>query len=487
MIDIQVKIHDKFSVEMKIGFVVKRKTAINDFAVNTWLFVPNSLDINTQTYSTSQFYRDVKSNIRLITPIFLLREIVEGQAIPLHNIRQSFQNLASEPTRTNTAEYEYQIKMFMAIVKSSLRNEREHIAKTQLNGDIEYLCNEYIAQTEKITKAYRHLRHIINVPTVEPDILNYFLFGDEFLSSVVLRNTFKLLRSIERRHGNKYEKVTEQLIKLAVRETGYARSMGYPVVDQNSSNNNRDVIFRNGVLKKYIESDLFLQAKQKEDGGFVRQIFYSLAAGIAMIFATAVAFWGQLKYGNITPPLFVALVISYMMKDRIKELTRFYFAHRLKDKYFDKKTTIGVKENPVGWVKEGVDFITEDKVPREVMDIRSRSPLLQAENRINDEKIILYRKMVRIDSEALKKEDKYSLTGINNIVRLHLSGFVQKMDNPEVPLYTIGENEKIGMVYGDKIYYLNFLMQFQFDGNIEYKRFRLVFNRAGIITIEELF
>lgn len=471
---------------MKIGFAVKRNTEVNDFAVNTWIFVPNSLDINDQTYSKSQFYRDVKSNVRLITPIFLLREIVDGQAIPLRNIKQAFTNLASPATQNDTAEYEYQVKMFMAIFKSSLRAQRDHIINTPLNMDVEYLCNEYLEQTAKIKKVYRDLHNIINVPTVEPEEMNYYRFGDEFMSSIILRHTFRLIENVERRQDKKYEAIVEQLVRLAAQETAYARAAGFAIVDPDSPVRNRDVVFRNSVLKKYIESDLFLTAKQKVDGVVVRQIYYSLAAGIAMIFATAIAFWGQLKYGNVTTPFFFALVVSYMFKDRIKETMRYYFAHRLKDKYFDNKTTISIKDKPIGWIKEGFDFITEDKVPTEVMELRSRTPLLQAENRINDEKIVLYRKMVRIDGNALKSESKYSLIGVNDILRFHLTSFLQKMDNPQVPLYTMDENEKIGVIYGDKTYYLNFLMQIQSEGQKEYKRFRLIFNRSGIQEIEEL-
>ncbi len=45
MIDIKAKIHDKFSVEFKVGFVADGERG-NDFAINTWIFLPNSLDIN---------------------------------------------------------------------------------------------------------------------------------------------------------------------------------------------------------------------------------------------------------------------------------------------------------------------------------------------------------------------------------------------------------------------------------------------------------
>ena len=81
MIEITAKVHDKFSIEFKVGFIVRRKLKLNDFAINTWIFIPNSLDINPLTYSKNQFYRDVKSNIRLITPVFLLREISIGLSL----------------------------------------------------------------------------------------------------------------------------------------------------------------------------------------------------------------------------------------------------------------------------------------------------------------------------------------------------------------------------------------------------------------------
>ncbi|MDD4086453.1 MAG: hypothetical protein PHP48_04350, partial [Bacteroidales bacterium] len=60
MIDDQVKIHNKFSVELKLGFTTRRKQKRNDFVVNTWIFIPNSLDINPYTYEKKDFYKDLK-------------------------------------------------------------------------------------------------------------------------------------------------------------------------------------------------------------------------------------------------------------------------------------------------------------------------------------------------------------------------------------------------------------------------------------------
>lgn len=486
MIDIAAKIHDKFSIEFKVGFGVRRKLKENNFSINTWLFIPNSLDINPLTYTKNLFYRDVKSNIRLITPVFLLREIAEGDEIPIKNMEKAFHKIASEPTRTAIGEYEYQIKMFAAIFKSAIRNEMVHILNNQIEEDREYLITSYAESVRNILLKYRNLRRIINVPTISPEILDYYFFGDEFMSNLAEQRTCYLIHFLQLKDEEKYEKAISLLSSLWHDEIKYRKEKGYITIDKQSPTKNREFIFRRSILKKYVESDLFLRAKKKKDGVVVEQIYYSIAAGLSMIFATTIAFSFQMKYGNFTVPLFVALVVSYMLKDRIKDLMRYYFAHKLGGKYFDNKTEIAIKDTLIGWSKEGMDFITEDKVPREVMDIRSRSSLIEAENRIADEKIILYRKLVNIDREKMNRNSEYSISGINDIMRLHLSRFMQKMDNPEESLYCLDDDGKVSVIQGEKIYYLNVVMQLHFEEQIDYKRFRVIFTQAGIVGLEDM-
>lgn len=486
MIDIKVRIHDRFSVEFKVGFVVRRKLKENDFAINTWIFVPNSLDINPITYNKQQFYRDVKSNVRLITPKFLLREIVSGNAVPYKNLQKAMSALANDPTRTNVQEFEYQIKMFSAIFKSSQRDEIGHIIINSRTADLDYLIRSYASNVADITSKYRELRRIINVPSVTQEMMNYYVFGDEFLGNVVEQNTFRLIDGLDTMHRNVSPELIDLLKELIRKDNEYKRSMGYRVVERDDPDRNRDLVFRHGVLKKYIESDLFLFSRKKKDGMIAEQIVYSIAAGISMIFATVIAFWGALRYGAATPALFLALVISYMGKDRIKEVLRYYFAHKLSSRYFDNKTRIGIKNAEIGWIKEAVDFVTDEKTPPEVMEIRSRSPLLEAENRTMDEKILLYRKRVHIDRDVIDANSEYSISGIHDIMRLHFTRFVQKTDNPEVPLHILEKDGTIVDINGEKAYFINIILQMQFEGQIEYKRYRVIFNRTGITGFEEL-
>ena len=44
----------------------------------------------------------------------------------------------------------------------------------------------------------------------------------------------------------------------------------------------------------------------------------------------------------------------------------------------------------------------------------------------------------------------------------------------------------VEVIYTDRIYYINFVMQFRYGAGSEYKRFRLVVTRNGILSIEEM-
>ncbi len=493
MISVNTKIHDKFSLECKIAYKTRRKLNVNNFILNTWIFVPNSLDINPATYKREDFYKDIRTNIRLITPVFLTRDIVSGDAIPLKNLETAMHQLASSPTRSNVSEYEYQIKMFSAIFKSAIRDQIAYIFNAAQTEDREKLIIDFLKVTADILRKYRNLASIIKTPTVSKVVYDYYSFGDEFMTNLTEKELFGLLSKLKHINDDELRAKLEPLIlKTLENEHEHKISCKYMQVDANDPNKNKDLIFRLSALKKYAESDLFINAKKKRDGILAEQIYFSLAAGLSMIFATAIAFSFQQTFGNFTMPFFVALVVSYMLKDRIKELGRYYFSKKLSTKYYDNKTTISIKDKEIGFSKESFDFIPEDNIPRDVLRVRNRIPLIEADNRYSKEKIILYRKTVQMNRKMLDESNNYDIDGVVEIVRLSLLSFMRKTDNPEVPLYVLNENEnenppwKIEKIMGIKNYYLNIILQYKHDEEENLIRYRVGFNRDGINSIQEM-
>lgn len=481
-----IKIHDKFSIEIKLWFGALRKRKVSFFTMNTWIFTPRSLDINSTTFSKSDFYRNLKSNVRLITPVFNLNEIAGGTESPIEHLKISFQNLASHPTRTNIADYLYNIRMFLSILKSSLRNEIVYIGKSLVDENNDFLINRYANSIDNITSAYRNLKATITVPTVTAELLRNYAFADEFMSNLIEQHTFLLIRQLKKKEKFAGKESWGILQILIQNEIKYKTEKGYPTFERDNDGHNKKLLSRLGFLKKFAEGELYLDAITKKEGVVIEHIYMSIAAGISMIFATIIAFSMQQRYGNFTMPFFVALVVSYMLKDRIKELGRYYFAYKLVRKFFDQKINISLKGHLIGTEKEAFDYITEDKVPEVVNRLRNKFLSMFESNGFKQESVILFRKMVKLNRAGLNKISSYDMPGINDIIRLNVSNFLTKMDNPRVPIFVPDESNGYEIIKGEKVYYIDMIMQLQQDKESKYFFYRIAMNRNGIKEIEKL-
>ena len=476
---------DRFVVEFKIGYLTDKSRSKNDFVINTWVFVPDNLGINALTYSKNQFYRDVNSIIRLVTPVYALHELAEEEALTFRFLEVAFRELASTQDKSARREAEYQIKMFCSIVKSALRREVDRIRQCPDGEEQQAWVLSYEICVRKIIRRYRALKTLLPDSEEVREVRLFHAFGDESLSNRVERQSFRLLQELEEQKAEFFSIIKQRLLKMIEEERAWRCSQGWLVAREDSPDHNRAVLFRLRMLRLFTESHLFLNANRKKDGKVAEQLSFSIAAGISMIFATIISFAFQQRFGNFTMPLFIALVISYMLKDRIKELSRYYFVHRLARKYYDNKTVISMKDTPLGWIKEGVDFITDDRVPAEVMERRGRSDLLEANNRHMAERILLYRNFVRIDRQALDENNQYDIAGVHEILRFNVSSFLLKMENAETPLTVPVGTDDYKNILGERVYYLHFVLQLKSGNDVDYKRFRLILSRNGIEGVEK--
>ncbi len=482
MVKVRTRIHDKFSLEFKIWYTPAAK-----YRLENWIFVPASLDINAVTYSREQFYSDITNYYRTITPVYLLEELAYGEKscvsgnkvsfnpkvhTPLGYLSNSVYNLINYPTDENVVEYEYQIKMFCAIFKSAVR-ERYNLLK---EADIQKDFNTLAEDSFVVLKNYAALCDCLK-NNVKAVLYNYCSFGEEFIINLIESYLYKIYGKNQKNGIG-----AEWLMKIG----DYKRGRGYGVLEHGKELENANLLYRWGVLKKYVESDLFLSIDKRKSGILKEQVYYSVAAGLSMIFATAVAFTFQQKYGNFTMPLFVALVVSYMLKDRIKELVRSAFSSNRKIKYFDNTTLLSIKEGIIGRSREGFDIVPQSKVPEEIIDIRNRSMIVDVENSMNQESVLFYRNLVEIGHDKLAGSSEYKIEGINEILLFNLSSFVKKMDNPISDYHICGADGELVKLGVKKIYYINFVLRISWDNGVFCQRYRVVMNRDGIIGMDAL-
>lgn len=486
MIKYRARVHDKFSIELKMWYY-STSDRLDRFRLENWIFLPASLDINALSYTREQFYSDIKNYFRNITPVFGITELgsVSGQPeivpnplSPMDYLTNSVVNVVNYPTKQNIAEFEYQIKMFCAIFKSAAREEYNGIKRLSPQSDSEReRSGKFLEILYSVLLSYESIASYLESCS-EKKYYNLCSFGEEFIINLAGIYAGKIYN---------YAGASRESAEWMNKINGQRYRRGYSAFTKEGGYENARLLHRLSLLKKYVESDLFLSVDKRKSGVLKEQVWYSVAAGLSMIFATAVAFTFQQKYGNFTMPLFVALVISYMLKDRIKELVRSVFSSNRKLKYFDNKTLFRVKESRVGLSREGFDFVPQSKVPEGILALRNRSALVDMENRISEESVLFYRNLTCVDGKRLKETSEYDIEGLNHILLLNFSSFIKKMDNPGQP-YNIYE-EQTGMVQllVDKIYYINLIFQFtSSSGELSRVRYRVAMSRSGIISVDEI-
>ena len=195
MISIKAKQHDNFSVEFKFGFDCSMDDARDDFSVNAWMFVPNSLDINPEVYGKKQFYRDIKSNVRLITPSYSLSEIAADDSVVLTLLRSAMEKVANSSQESDA--YEYHLKMFAAIFKSALRDSASRLKATGSLTDASSLVDDYLVNSALILEKFRALYAIIDVPKVSDQTRSYFELCDEFITHSVEVQSIRIVKDMD--------------------------------------------------------------------------------------------------------------------------------------------------------------------------------------------------------------------------------------------------------------------------------------------------
>jgi hypothetical protein len=440
--------------------------------------------MHRENYSKARFYDDLQTHIRFKTPSVLLTEIAGEQDSPLARLEAS---IVPQQDANNSAKldaFEYRLKLFCCTLQSSLRDFVAYIGKSTNADDRKRLLQQYHHSAATIIDSYRALRSKIFLPGVQQRASDIYSFGDEYLSLLVERNCYDLLEHLRALGTSETQPGQRQIMDLIAQEVGYRESRQYLSIPTDQ-NDNEQLIFRRNVLKKYMHNVLFLNASTKHEGKVIEHGLFGIAAGISMLFATVVLFLSQSVYGPLTLPVFGALVIGYMFKDRIKELLRVYFSKKISSVLFDHKTRIySNPHRPIGHCRESFDFIDEAKVPERVMKIRDRDHITEIESDWVSESVLRYRKRIRLSSGAISAVYRDIETdGINDIMRFSVAGFTRRMGDPRKSLFVLNKDD-YRKVKAERVYHLNMILRYGGVERVRYKRFRIVLNRRKIKRIE---
>lgn len=489
--------HDRYQVELKLDYELDKGKKTH-YRISTYIFVPKSLGITDESYSKSEFYRDVKNYIRIKTPILSLRDLIDSDASPLRDVQQIVQQANWYQNEDLNVRLIHALKLFGAMFKSSLR---EHLnlaekrvqavaTKTKIHPLVENLIEEFINQSKRISKHYRSFYTELNLPIVQEDTFLAFTLVDEYISLLIEESATELFRIIVQ-HEEKETQSTclDKLSKIVKSERKHRESHGYGSILK-TGDANEVYTFRASVLKKYVSSILHLSTDAQREGQGMEQFLMAVAAGISMIFATVVAFYFQIVYGTYTFPVFVALVIGYMFKDRIKEAGRALFANKLHAFLYDRRINIKTLDGKykLALLREKTTFIQENELPPAVRTARHKDPFADLDNEGMGETIICHTKDIILYADLFPKAfgGLPKVNGLNDIIRYNIQPYLRKMADP-VEEQLLLDDGQLKTVHTHKVYHVNIVSRYKsISPRVEnlYKRMRVVLTRQGIKRIE---
>ena len=475
MIDVQPKIHDKFTLELKVGFHSLQQEPVSNFEVNIWTCLPESLDINPSKYSKSDFYRDIKTNLRLITPTYSLDDLANDENnTPIAELHKSISQLHKSTDTASTARFCHNAKMYAAIAKSAFRNGLNDLMNGQPTSDA---FRQYARNAINTLSNFRNVHNSIN--DMPDEITTTFSLCDEFLSNLYEQYVFKAYNTDAVKNDTE---VSEWMRWTLENELEYKKRNGYLSVEKRNSDGNTSFIRRAGQLKKYVEGELYLKANKMSNTFMTEQIVFGIAAILAMLASTLLTYYFSDRLTNFTLPFIIAIVLIYALKDRIKDWVKYFYSNHLKKYFFDSRIWLQQKGEPLGLLKEGFLFVRNSKAHQEIGHLLHRDKLAH-DVADRNEKIMLYRQHIRLFKNRWTRNSPYPFVGINEIIGYNINSWTRKMDNPEMPL-SVFDDKNGNTVVGEKNYRIDFVIECSFEGQTEYKPFTLVCNRDGIKGIE---
>lgn len=486
----RLDVHDRKQFELKLEYQPSGADDETRYHVETYIFLPASLNIDAETYPRANFYSDIHNYVRFKTPVMSLEELLVMDSSPLVRLEHGLRTgLVREQ------DLVYQAKLLSCVFRGVLRRFAKDVDEqcdspgipgagcARLESDTRTVSDG----ARRVLERFREWARAAQQAPLQDKTRASIRLVDEYLSLTVEQFFRKAVADMDAlpRSGI-YIELRKELMEEVLREEQYRkdhqlRSVISPTGD------NEEYIHRFGFLKKFCMNILFLSARrdlQKRQSW--EEVLFALAAGVAMTFATLVAVWAQGRYTQASLNFFLIAVVGYMMKDRIKEGMRRIFSQYAARHLYDRTARIvdPVTERCLGQCEEKVDYGRAVHVPEEVMALRSRDDLVTASQGELSETVLRYQKQVKLDVELLPRSER-GVSGITDIIRLNVGRFLRDMDDPEYALeYVDLEDFSVGHVRGTKSYLIDLAFRFivhEADTEkVSLQLVRLVMDRNGI-------
>jgi len=506
ILDSRIKLHDRHRFEIKLDIDLDAASR-SSYEVETYFFIPRSLNIGPHNYSKEKFYNSSQRYIRWRTPKMGLGKICDPalKTSPLNRVREDLAKVLAGSGEQELADgICHELRLLGCIIRGEIRD----YVKIFVEGLATYSgaapaaqrrlfvgegLENFLGDLKRLESALNSLKAEISDPAVPLKVRETMAFFDEYVSLILEEYLTSLVEALRANPEarKRFEAVEKGVLAIVTAQNRYRQAMKYPSVLVPGSSN-EVIIYRRGVLKKFVSSVLYLKAEFSEWESLT-QVFFGLAAGGAMLFAVLVTLFFQRRYAMDSMPFVLAVVISYIFKDRIRDWLKLLFSKSLTRWISDRKIDIldCSGGGRIGLLKEAATFIQGKAVPPDISRMRRIDNITSVDEEGKPERVFKYKKEIILYPDVIMKTHERR-RDLNDIMRFNIRDVVEQADDSLV------EYPYVDPATGDlrkadcaRVYHMNLVLKYTFadrEGQtiVHYDRIRIVLNKDGIVRLEEV-
>lgn len=526
-----VGIHDRTQVEVVFAYFPNNSTNPNEAAqsyqVDAYLFTPLTMGITKSSYPKDRFYSDLRPLLRLREPKLSYKELqgaVESdEGSPIKFLRRHFDGIRAGTVASSPELATDEVHLFSCSYLSycyrklkRVTNKIKKILKSDLDPATLKQLREKVAEglsliekSHHILREWRRLRSEVasSGPDFCPAVRAEMSLADEYCS-YAFRDGMALFLMIlpdlsEVMTGGEVRGL-QRRVKIFLRfERWYARNQKFRWMEPDGSQDLMEAyVTRRSSLKKHMQQVLYLDLRTRPMFAFQQQLGGMLAAAVAAMWAAVadVVIRSRSSGGGHSSALgmsgfvfMTALIIAYVLKDRIKELGKSYFSGKFLARIPDNSCNIEYHNSSgadidIGEINEYTRFVSPTGIPRSISRLRAK--MLDVDNAASYN-IIHYKKRINLDPTALSKL-LHPVKAVHDILRLNIQSFLIRLDDVLHEEFAFHPSGEVVSVMMPKVYYLDLILRYSWGKDERFPRersfefIRLVLNKNGLTRVDRV-
>ncbi|HCC47655.1 MAG TPA: hypothetical protein DEQ38_06005 [Elusimicrobia bacterium] len=507
LLDSRIKLHDRHRFEIKLDIDLDA-SAKSSYEVETYFFIPRALNVGPHNYGKEKFYNASQRYIRWRTPKISLGKLCDPalSTSPLNRVREDLGRVLSGAGDAGLADkicdelrllgciIRGEIRDYVKVFAEGLATYNRAVPAAQRKLFVGEGLENFLGDLKALEAALSSLKAEISDPAVPLKVRETMAFFDEYVSLILEEYLTSLVEALRAAPGAKerFGDIEKGVLAIVTAQNRYRQAMRYPSVLVPGSSN-ETIIYRRGVLKKFMSGVLYLKAEFSEWESLT-QVFFGLAAGGAMLFAVLVTLFFQRRYAMDSMPFVLAVVVSYIFKDRIKDWLKLLFSKSLTRWISDRKIDILDSSSggaSIGLLKEAVTFIPGRDVPPDISRLRRIDNITSVDEEGKPERVLKYKKEILLYPEVIIKRHERR-RDLNDIMRFNIRELVEQADDAEVDYpYVDPADGQVRSAACSRVYHMNMVLKYTYFNRAEkvslyYERIRIVLNKEGIVRLEEV-